>query len=86
MVNLLFLSATLCKESFNLQKEKIAGAILVPIIYAICLYPENYADIQKLSGTFLEPMILFIIVALPLILLIVTKFKLRKKGGVKNEG
>ncbi|WP_051623533.1 GerAB/ArcD/ProY family transporter [Clostridium hydrogeniformans] len=82
--NLMFFSSTLLKESFNLQKEVVATTILIPIIYGICLYPENFTDIAMMSEKILRPTVIFMIVILPITLLIVTKYKLRKKGGVKN--
>lgn len=83
--NVIFFSANIVKESFNLKKEKIVSVIFVPIIYALALYPSNTEAISNIEKNILLPIMILNIIILPIILLIATKIRIYKKGGIGNE-
>lgn len=83
--NLIFFSSSILKESFNLKREKIVSVIIVPIIYAIALYPSNTEAVIKIGKNIFLPIMILNIIIIPIILLVATKFRIYRKGGVENE-
>lgn len=83
-VNIYYFSTVIMKESFKLSQEKICAVILMPLIYGAALYSKNISELGNVTEQIVGNLILTIDIAIPLILLIISKIRSRK-GGKKNE-
>lgn len=64
---------------YNSQESKYHMTLLLPIIYVIALIPKNLIEVYKILGFFTQIVGAISIVLVPIILLIVSAFKNRKK-------
>lgn len=83
-VNIYYFSSVIIKESFKISQEKIGAVILMPLIYGVALYSKNISELTRIDEEILNNLILMADIAIPLILLIISKIRSRK-GGKKIE-
>ncbi|MBU3189035.1 spore germination protein [Clostridium bowmanii] len=80
-VNTYFFSSEIVKNIFKLKDIKISSLLIMPIIYAIALYPENIAEVYnlKFKTTAVLYTAIFVFVILPILILIIGKAKGKSK-------
>lgn len=79
-VNMYYFSGDIVKEAFDLHDIKLSSSIIAPFIYIIALYPQNIAELYDLSGKITPLLSLFSFIVLPLVLLLFTSLKRRRKN------
>lgn len=67
------------KNTFRLKSIKISSAIVVPLLYVSSLYPQNIADVYRLSSKYMPMLAGINLVVLPLLIMILTFLRQRKK-------
>lgn len=81
-VNMFYFSGDILKEAFNLHDIKLSSVIISPIIYITALYPQNIAEVYDVSNKVTPLLSIYSFVALPLLLLLFSRFKRRRKHEV----
>jgi spore germination protein (amino acid permease) len=85
-VNSYFFSSEIVKTVFKLKDIKLSSFLIMPFIFIVALYPENIAEIYSLQfkNTPVLLTALFVFVILPILVLLMGKYKGRKKGKGKR--
>lgn len=81
-INLFYFSGDIIKEALNLRDIKLSSILVTPIIYILALYPQNIAEVYDFSDKLTPYFTLFSFILLPVILLIASSFKRRRKNEV----
>lgn len=77
-VNIYYFSAEIIRDVFKLGDVKISLMLLIPFIYIIALYPENITELYDIQSGIMPYIDTGIVVLLPIILLIIAFFKVRR--------
>lgn len=78
--NSYYFSADIAKDIFKLKDIKIASAILVPFIYIVALYPENVAEVSRISKMIFPILFMINTIIIPIVLLITSNIKKSRTG------
>lgn len=81
--NLYYCSSKLLNDIFNVNSIKITSFILMPFIYIGSIYPDNIVDLLRISSKILKPLTIINIAIIPIILLIISMIKQKRRN--KNE-
>ncbi|AKA71071.1 GerAB/ArcD/ProY family transporter [Clostridium scatologenes] len=85
-INYYYFSADIVKDVFRLKDVKLSILIIVPFIYAIAMYPQNIAELYEMGKTGTHAFALYVLIALPLVLLLINKVRSnQQRGGEQNE-
>lgn len=79
LMSYLYSASLLTSKLFKAKEHKYFVLPLVPIVYIISLIPQNVAQVYKYIDIFIYTLGGFFVVILPILFLILAKFK--KKGG-----
>ncbi len=80
--SMLYFSCDILKDGFNVKTTRIAAIILCPIILIVTMYAKNIIHLHEISEKILNPLQLFNVIIVPILLLVINLIKHR---GENNE-
>lgn len=79
-INYYYFSSHILTKIIKVRNVKISSVLIIPLIYVLALYPNNINELYEIGGKYLNPLIVFCVVILPIFLFIISAIKFNRKG------
>lgn len=78
-INYYYFSSHILTKITKVRSVKISSILIVPLIYVITLYPNNINELYEIGNKYLNPLIVFCVLILPILLFIISAVKASSK-------